>query len=532
MKLLFNLFILFILPVLLFSQSSYTNVQIVGTGGPNELTICVNPKNTNQLYAGSNINKYWYSSNGGLNWSATQTLVSNPYGVWGDLCVIVDTTQSWYIFHLANNPNLPWPAIDRMVCQKATTFGGSFSNPGTYMLYNPPKLHDKEWACVDWTHGPHGNWVYCTWTQFDTYLNYTNLDSTHILFGRSTDGGLTWTAVQRINKKGGNCADGDYTVEGAVPTVGPNGEVYVVWSGPNGTNDFKIFFDKSTDGGVTWLANDLIVANQPGGWDFPIAGIQRSNGMPISCCDISNGPYRGYIYVNWVDEVSGTDHDVKFSRSTNGGLNWSAPLRVNNDAAGKEQFFTWMSLDQKTGIIYMVFYDRRNYTDNNTDVYMAKSTDGGNTFTNERISASPFVPTSNVFFGDYINISATNGRVRPIWMRLQSGTLSAWTALIDFPVGVEQQTEIPVDYSLSQNYPNPFNPSTNIKFDLPSDNNVQIKVYDLLGKEVATLVNGRYSAGSHEINWDASDLSSGVYIYKMITSDGKFSQTKKMLLVK
>lgn len=88
----------------------------------------------------------------------------------------------------------------------------------------------------------------------------------------------------------------------------------------------------------------------------------------------------------------------------------------------------------------------------------------------------------------------------------------------------------PKEYLLSQNYPNPFNPSTTIKFEIPEDENVVIKVYNLLGKEVATLVNGFKTAGYYETNFDASSLSSGIYIYRLTA--GKYSETRKMTLMK
>ena len=76
---------------------------------------------------------------------------------------------------------------------------------------------------------------------------------------------------------------------------------------------------------------------------------------------------------------------------------------------GKQQFFTWMTVDQATGFIYIVFYDRREHPNEMTDVYLAVSRDGGETFENMKISESPFDPMSSVFFGDYTNISACNG---------------------------------------------------------------------------------------------------------------------------
>ncbi|MFZ4619593.1 MAG: T9SS type A sorting domain-containing protein [Bacteroidota bacterium] len=87
------------------------------------------------------------------------------------------------------------------------------------------------------------------------------------------------------------------------------------------------------------------------------------------------------------------------------------------------------------------------------------------------------------------------------------------------------------DYSLSQNYPNPFNPSTKLKFTLKNAANVSLTVYDVLGKEISTLASGNFAAGSYDVDFNASNLSAGVYFYTLKTSNG-FTQTKKMLLVK
>jgi hypothetical protein len=96
---------------------------------------------------------------------------------------------------------------------------------------------------------------------------------------------------------------------------------------------------------------------------------------------------------------------------------------------------------------------------------------------------------------------------------------------------VETQVEIIPDvYSLSQNYPNPFNPNTVISFGVPEAGHVTLKIYDLLGKEIATLVNTNVSAGVHNVTFDASDIPSGVYLYKL--QAGSFSETKKMILMK
>ncbi len=513
---------------ILFSQSPYTNIQISSFASPEEPSICINPKNTNIIVAGANISSYYYSTNAGLSWT-TGTLVST-YTVWGDPILTVDTSGNFYYFHLVNGPN---GFIDRMGVQKSTD-GGANWTAGTFYSVNPPKQQDKEDVAVDWTHGPRGNWIYSTWTQFDAYGSHTSTDSSVILFARSTDAGNSFGSIVRLSTIAGDCVDSKNTQEGAMPAVGPNGEIYVCWAGPLSPGNYKIFFTKSTDGGTTWSPN-TVAATQIGGWDYSVTGIYRNNGLPCTLCDLSNGPYRGNIYVNYTDSAGPADHDVKVVRSTNGGVSWGTPVRVNDDPPGKEQFFSWMAVDQTTGFLYVVFYDRRNYTDTQTDVYMAHSTNGGVTWINERISSSPFIPTSNVFFGDYNGISAANGIIRPMWTRLQSNSLSVWTAIINFPVGIQPiSNTIPEKFNLSQNYPNPFNPSTNIRFDIPLLNKegsgVVLKVYDILGKEAATLVNGNYAPGSYEIKWDASALASGVYYYTL--SAGNFKETKKMVLTK
>lgn len=90
----------------------------------------------------------------------------------------------------------------------------------------------------------------------------------------------------------------------------------------------------------------------------------------------------------------------------------------------------------------------------------------------------------------------------------------------------------PEEFFLAQNFPNPFNPVTTIKFVIPNEvrNLITLKVYDLLGNEVATLVNEEKPAGVYEVEFNAGKLSSGIYFYKLMT--GKYSATKKMILLR
>ena len=102
--------------------------------------------------------------------------------------------------------------------------------------------------------------------------------------------------------------------------------------------------------------------------------------------------------------------------------------------------------------------------------------------------------------------------------------------LMTFNTTSVEEPAAPISYKLNQNYPNPFNSSTTISFSIPTYEFVTLKVYDVLGREVATLVNENLSAGSYSYNFDASNLTSGVYLYKL--QAGKHSETKKMMLMK
>jgi Secretion system C-terminal sorting domain len=509
------------------ARAQYQNVRVSppSANDPEEVSIAISPVDQSYLAAGANINYYYYSTNGGLNW--TQGRLSSTYGVWGDPCVLYDKLGNLYFGHLSNPPS-PGYWIDRIVVQRSTDWGESW-NSGVGIGYNPPNRNqDKEWLATDMTRSQFRNRVYIAWTQFDSYNSSNPADSSRILFSHSTDYGLTWSIPVRVSDRAGDCLDEDNTVEGAVPAVAPNGDVYLAWAGPLG-----LMFDKSTDGGETW-GNDTFISSQPGGWDYAVTGIYRCNGLPITACDISNSPYRGTVYVNWTDQRNGLSNpDVFISKSTDGGVTWSQAKQVNDDLTTSPQFFSWMTVDPLTGYLYIVFYDRRGTQGTATDVYVARSTDGGDTFSNFKVSQSSFTPTSGVFFGDYTNIAAYNGKVYPIWMRLDGSALSVWIAIINdtLSTGVVAPEGYARSFSLMQNFPNPFNPSTMIRYDTAKREHVTIGVFDVLGREVATLVDRVVDPGEHTVTFSAWEyhLSSGTYFYRMTA--GSYSQTRKFILL-
>lgn len=404
-------------------QTQFKNVKLAAPGissilyGQSEPSIAIDPTNPQIMAAGSILSDYYYSKDGGSTW--VSSTMKSKFGVWGDPVLMFDHTGRVYYFHLANYKKGSW--IDRIVCQSAETVDGKF-NQGTFPKPNGTKAQDKHWTVVN----PVNNEIYMTWTQFDKYDSADPKDSSIILFSKSKDQGKSWSDPKRISFYAGDCLDGDNTVEGAVPAVGPNGEIFVTWTGPKG-----LVMQCSKDGGETWMEKEQLVHVHHGGWSLDIPGLQRANGLPILVSDLSNGPNRGTLYLNWCDQKNGeTDTDSWMSLSKDGGETWSEPIKVNQDDSKKHQFFTWITVDQSNGNLYFIYYDRRNYSDNQTDVYMTVSRDGGTTFQDCRISDSPFVPSEKVFFGDYLNIAAVNGIIRPIWPRMDNGKISLWVTLV------------------------------------------------------------------------------------------------------
>lgn len=508
--------------VLLMTNVFSQNILIGNKNADNEPTIMMDPKHPNILVAAANLNNYYVSTDTGRTWQGG--ILESSHGVWGDPVVVVDTAGSFCFFHLSNPSSGNW--IDRIVCQKTTNNGKNWSD-GSYAGLNGTKAQDKQWCAIDRSN----NYMYLTWTQFDEYGTDNPIDSSIILFSKSTDAGETWSSAKRINKQAGNCVDSDQTVEGAVPTVGPNGEVYVAWAGPNG-----ITFNRSTNQGETWLQEEIFVDSMPGGWDYAIPGIYRANGLPVTICDTSNSPYRGTIYVNWADQRKGKDNtDIWLSKSTDGGNNWSVPVRVNDDNSNRQQFFTWMTIDQTNGYLYFVFYDRRNHSVDSTDVYLALSKDGGATFINKKISESPFLPNEDIFFGDYTNITAYNGIIRPIWTRLNNSSLSVWTDLIcadDFEVSVDEKVISNINFDF-ENYPNPSSSYVNVSYKLHTISKVSLNIYDLNGRLISEVLDGvqkGYGKYIETIEVNALNIDPGIYLLTL-QIDGKL-KTRQQIVIK
>ncbi len=491
-----------------------------------EMTVAINPADPSNLAAGANLRYHFRSIDGGETWIQNQ--LSSSLGVAGDPVVIYDAAGNLYYAHLSNPAGGSW--LDRIVVQKSTDGGISWTD-GVGVGLNGAADQDKQWLAADRTGSPHHGNIYMSWTEFDTYGTSNAADSTRILFVRSVDEGESFSAPLRISDRGGNCIDSDETVEGAVPAVGPDGQVYIAWSGHD-----VIQFDRSLDAGLTF-GQDIFVADQPGGWDFALPGVWRANGMPITACDVSQSSFRGRVYVLFSDQRNGIDDtDVFLCYSDDEGLNWSLPSRVNDDVGTNHQFFPWLSVDPSTGYLYVVFYDRRNTGDVATEVYVAVSSNGGASFTNIKVSDSPFTPWDSVFFGDYIGIDAWNGTAYAVWMRMDEGDLSVRAARLDSPASVGDDFRPTVrTVQLMQMPANPVTSQTRIRFTMYNDAPVQLAIYDLRGRLVRELVAEFRSEGSYSELWDGtnrfgSPVPSGVYLCRL--QAGRDVVTRKVSMVR
>jgi hypothetical protein len=415
--------------------------QDPGSAAQNETTIISNPLNPYNLVGGCNDYRngevdggYYYSFDGGRTWG-DGTLSGWPnLDAQGDPAVTCDADGNFYFSVISFDRQSPDNGV--YVC-KSTDGGVTWCEPVAVIEhFNDPyaDFEDKEYIGADITDSPYRNNIYVSWTSFGTGGN-------PIEFSRSTDGGMTFSTPMEISEY-------DY-VQGSVPAVGPDGEVYVTWYAS--TNPSSIKIDKSTDGGITF-GDDITVARiEPLPSPLPPTDF-RVNSFPSIAVDITDGPYSGYIHIIWAD-YRYNDGDIYYTRSTDGGATWSDGVRINDDpvANGKDQFFPWISCDPQ-GNLHAFFYDRRNDpNDVWIDGYYTRSTDGGESWSaNERVTTASFDPNIGFggrFIGDYNGIASVGHRAHPLWTDTRDGNQDAYTARIDWgtvpPVNVAMVPDQP-----------------------------------------------------------------------------------------
>lgn len=505
----------------------FFNINISQNSAPqNEPSVKISRKDTNRVVAAwrdfrygidPTANRrvgYSYSTNGGLTWAVSRILDSTllPGGLTrnSDPVVSVDTAGNFYIAVIAiqgvSGSNLT------LAVYKSTNGGVTFPQA---FICSQTGTEDKEWLVTDLSSSsPFYNNLYISWTSFSLG---------GIKLTKSTNAGVNWSTPSSVS-------DATGSVQGSDICISRNGQVNVVWLGFSSTGD--VTYDRSTDGGITFGTDQVVSMGE-----FPTGLPNDVNTFPTIATDNSTGPRSGWIYIAYADNRNG-DCDVFLIKSTNSGLNWSAPVRINNDPIGNGKIQYWPTIAvNEAGNIAVMFMDSRNTADNTVvEAYIARSYDGGVSFTNEIMSTEPtptLIPGSNVRFGDYIDLDYTGKRLVPVWTDERAGgfNMEIFTSEIDelLPAGGNTGS-IPESYSLKQNYPNPFNPNTKISFSLPKAGELKLEIYTALGTLVKTIASGSFPAGEHTLNFNAGSLASGVYFYRLTAGD--FTQTKQMVLIK
>lgn len=388
----------------------------------NEEQIVVNPLNPDnlvgiwrdfrfgyrQVYAG-------YSFDGGKTWGEYR-FVEPIYDYDSDPGLTFDVDGNFYAVILSFYSTYE---SNGLFVYKSSDGGVSWSGPYTVIDGVPNVFEDKELMGCDRAPGsPYQGNLYVVWARFY---------STQIMCCRSTDGGVNWTGPVQVSDQGG--------VQWPVPAVAPNGDLYVAWCGsyPN-----QIRFAVSSDGGVSFGSEGVLTDVSFANGDYINGGILVFP-YPAIDIDITGGPYDGHIYVAYMDYGPGSETDMYFRRSTDGGDTWSSRVRINDDPYGNscDQFHPWLYVDEQ-GIITVVWLDRRNDPGNLfMDCYLTRSYDGGATFTpNIRVSTVSSDPTAGLstagVIGEYIGVASMGGKVHPLWTDTRLGDQDAYTAALDF----------------------------------------------------------------------------------------------------
>jgi BNR/Asp-box repeat len=376
----------------------------------NEPSIAVNPKNPDQVAAAFQSSaKVSYSDDAGDHWQLAAGTSPANYAVSGDVSITYDILGHAILCYIAfdklGTPRY-WAhnATRNGVFVRRSLDGGKTWEANAAAVDEQPTreampFEDKPYLVADNNpDSPYAGNLYLGWTEF-------SLSKSIILFSRSTDGGITWSPPYEISTHEGVPRDDNGAVEGFDAVAGPDGTLYTVWADGD-----AIVMAVSRDGGLTFSPSRKII-DLPASY-FKVEAVERSDGFP----QIGIDPRTERLYVAWADYRNG-DVDVFCATSRDRGRTWNPGVRVNDDPIhdGADQFFQWLAVDPSDGSVYTVFYDRRGDPDNRIAmITLARSSDGGQTFTNYAWTGTPFDPGDG-FIGDYIGIAAFQGRVYGAW---------------------------------------------------------------------------------------------------------------------
>lgn len=376
----------------------------------NEPAVAINPQKPDQVVATfQSPAKVAYSDDAGAHWGIAPGTSPTNYNFSGDVSITYDVLGHAILCYIAfdklGTPQY-WAhnATRNGIFIRRSLDGGQTWEQNAAAIDEQPTranmpFEDKPYIAADNNpYSPFAGNLYVGWTEF-------SLSKSTILFSRSTDGGITWSAPYEISTHEGIPRDDNGAVEGFSAVAGPDGTLYTIWD-----DGGSIVMATSRDGGLTFTSSQRII-DTPASY-FKVEDVERSDGFPQIAID----PRNERLYITWTDYRNG-DVDVFCSTSRDRGRTWSAPARVNNDPLhnGADQFFQWLAVDQVSGAAYVVFYDRRDDPENrNAIIVLARSTDGGQTFVNYAWTDRPF-DANGQFIGDYTGIAARNDRVYGAW---------------------------------------------------------------------------------------------------------------------
>lgn len=384
-----------------------------------ENNVAQNPRNPLASFIPYNTNGTHYTTNGGLNW-----LVNNPVfggSVAGDPVAVYDSLGNLYYDNMKNPITGTWIA-------KSTNNAVSwvFANV-TANLGN-----DKNWIAADQTAGPFANFIYGSMTT-----------TGGASFNRSTNGGTSFQNIGTLSP---------HVLPGTMPCVGPNGSisggsVYVVTnSGAFNTPTYTFF--RSTDGGATLPT----LQSSQSGWVNTVGTIvggrnsvnnMRTRPYPYIAADNSYGPFRGRLYCIYAANDppgSGNKPDIWCRYSTDFGVTFSAPVRINDDASttNHNQWHPAIWCDKETGRLYVNWMDTRNTpTSDSAEIYASYSSNGGVSWvTNQKISNAKMridCPTCGGggtprYQGDYNGIVSNSQGSLSGWGDFRNGNFGSYSA--------------------------------------------------------------------------------------------------------
>jgi hypothetical protein len=439
---------------------------------------------------GDNVMAVWYD-NGDGNYEIYYKRSADGGATWGpDIRLTNDPGISWYssIALSGGNVNVVWQDNrdgNKEIYCKLSTDGGSgwygdlrLTNNSASSEY-PSAAASGSNVHVVWQDNQDGNW--------------------EIYHMRSTDGGFNWQAQNRLTFN---------TAVSNSPCVSVSGlNVHVVWEDTRDGGNWCIYYKHSADGGVNWGPDTRLT-------------FETASNLPSVFAAGSD------VHIVWKDNRD-FNPEIYYKHSLDGGNSWSADTRLTVTPLS-----SWApTLTVSGSSVHVVWYDN---SEGNNEIYYTRSVNKGTSWAvNTRI-------TNNTSISKNPFVTASGSAVHVVWYDERDGNSEIYYKKdpTGNPIGIINiSSEIPGMYSLMQNYPNPFNPSTKITFQLSVNSFTTIKVYDLLGKEVETLVNNELAAGTYKVDFNGSGLSSGVYFCKMETlpsgaQDKGFLTVKKMILSK